>query len=43
MRSYGTRYVRPPIIVGDVSRAAPMTVTWTTYAHSLTERPLRAC
>ena len=28
VQSYGTRYVRPPIIFGDVARPAPMTVEW---------------
>ncbi|WP_043716722.1 5-methyltetrahydropteroyltriglutamate--homocysteine S-methyltransferase [Kutzneria sp. 744] len=41
VQSYGTRYVRPPIIVGDVSRPAPMTVEWATYAQSLTDKPLK--
>jgi 5-methyltetrahydropteroyltriglutamate--homocysteine methyltransferase len=41
VQSYGTRYVRPPIIAGDVARPAPMTVTWATYAQSLTARPLK--
>ncbi|MEV0675359.1 5-methyltetrahydropteroyltriglutamate--homocysteine S-methyltransferase [Actinosynnema sp. NPDC050436] len=41
VQSYGTRYVRPPIIVGDVARPAPMTVGWTTYAQSVTERPIK--
>jgi 5-methyltetrahydropteroyltriglutamate--homocysteine methyltransferase len=41
VQSYGTRYVRPPILAGDVSRPAPMTVTWTSYAQSLTERPVK--
>jgi 5-methyltetrahydropteroyltriglutamate--homocysteine methyltransferase len=41
VQSYGTRYVRPPIIFGDVSRPAPMTVEWLTYAQSLTERPVK--
>jgi len=41
VQSYGTRYVRPPIIYGDVSRPAPMTVEWLTYAQSLTERPVK--
>ena len=35
VQSYGTRYVRPPIIFGDVARPAPMTVEWLTYAQSL--------
>jgi 5-methyltetrahydropteroyltriglutamate--homocysteine methyltransferase len=41
VQSYGTRYVRPPIIYGDVSRPAPMTVEWLTYAQSLTQRPVK--
>ena len=36
VQSFGTRYIRPPIIVGDVSRPNPMTVRWTTYAQSRT-------
>ncbi|SDP29697.1 methionine synthase (B12-independent) [Nakamurella panacisegetis] len=41
VQSYGTRYIRPPIIVGDVSRPAPMTVQWATYAQSLTAAPVK--
>ena len=41
VQSYGSRYVRPPIIVGDVSRPAPMTVDWTRYAQSRTDRPVK--
>ncbi|MFC0540750.1 5-methyltetrahydropteroyltriglutamate--homocysteine S-methyltransferase [Kutzneria chonburiensis] len=41
VQSYGTRYVRPPIIVGDVFRPAPMTVEWATYAQSLTDKPVK--
>jgi 5-methyltetrahydropteroyltriglutamate--homocysteine methyltransferase len=41
VQSYGTRYVRPPIIVGDVSRPEPMTVAWSTYAQSLTDKPVK--
>ncbi|MGL5857168.1 MAG: 5-methyltetrahydropteroyltriglutamate--homocysteine S-methyltransferase [Angustibacter sp.] len=41
VQSYGTRYVRPPIVVGDVSRPEPMTVAWATYAQTLTERPVK--
>ena len=40
-QSYGSRYVRPPIIFGDVSRPKPMTVRWWQYAQSLTERPVK--
>jgi 5-methyltetrahydropteroyltriglutamate--homocysteine methyltransferase len=41
VQSYGSRYVRPPILYGDVSRRAPMTLRWTTYAQSLTDRPVK--
>ncbi|MEU3612342.1 5-methyltetrahydropteroyltriglutamate--homocysteine S-methyltransferase [Streptomyces sp. NPDC006872] len=41
VQSYGTRYVRPPILAGDVSRPEPITVRWTTYAQSLTSRPVK--
>lgn len=41
VQSYGTRYVRPPILAGDISRPEPMTVAWTSYAQSQTERPVK--
>jgi 5-methyltetrahydropteroyltriglutamate--homocysteine methyltransferase len=41
VQSYGSRCVKPPIIHGDVSRPAPITVPWTSYAQSLTERPVK--
>jgi len=41
VQSYGSRCVKPPIIYGDVSRPGPMTVGWTTYAQSLTARPMK--
>jgi 5-methyltetrahydropteroyltriglutamate--homocysteine methyltransferase len=41
VQSYGTRCVRPPILYGDVSRPAPMTVEWQRYAQSLTDRPVK--
>ena len=37
VQSYGSRCTRPSILWGDVSRPAPMTVGWTTYAQSLTD------
>src|SRR2546421_10654345 len=40
-QSYGTRYVKPPIIFGDVSRPSAMTVRWSRYAQSLTKRPVK--
>lgn len=36
VQSYGSRCVKPPVIYGDVSRPAPMTLRWTSYAQSLT-------
>jgi 5-methyltetrahydropteroyltriglutamate--homocysteine methyltransferase len=42
VQSYGSRYVRPPVLFGDVSRARPMTVEWWSYAQSLTKRPMKA-
>ncbi|HEU0231195.1 MAG TPA: 5-methyltetrahydropteroyltriglutamate--homocysteine S-methyltransferase [Burkholderiaceae bacterium] len=41
VQSYGSRCVKPPIIFGDVSRPAPMTVAWTAYAQSLTDKPVK--
>ncbi|MFD8868182.1 5-methyltetrahydropteroyltriglutamate--homocysteine S-methyltransferase [Streptomyces sp. NPDC059590] len=41
VQSYGTRYVRPPVLAGDISRPEPMTVRWTAYAQSLTPRPVK--
>jgi len=41
VQSYGSRYVKPPIIFGDVSRPAPMTVRWSAYAQSLTKLPMK--
>jgi 5-methyltetrahydropteroyltriglutamate--homocysteine methyltransferase len=38
VQSYGSRCVKPPIIYGDVSRSEPMTVRWTSYAQSLTDK-----
>ncbi|WP_242111788.1 5-methyltetrahydropteroyltriglutamate--homocysteine S-methyltransferase [Luteimonas aquatica] len=41
VQSYGSRCVKPPILYGDVQRPAPMTVRWSRYAQSLTERPMK--
>lgn len=41
VQSYGTRCVKPPVIYGDVSRPAPMTVRWSRFAQSLTKRPMK--
>jgi 5-methyltetrahydropteroyltriglutamate--homocysteine methyltransferase len=41
VQSYGSRCVKPPVIYGDVCRPVPMTVRWSAYAASLTERPMK--
>ncbi len=41
VQSYGSRCVKPPIIYGDVSRPKPMTVSWASYAQSLTAKPVK--
>lgn len=41
VQSYGSRCVKPPLIYGDVARLAPMTVAWSVYAQSLTDRPVK--
>lgn len=41
VQSYGSRCVKPPIIVGDISRRQDMTVSWTAYAQSLTAKPVK--
>lgn len=41
VQSYGSRCVKPPVIYGDVSRPLPMTVRWSQYAQSLTDKPMK--
>ncbi|KAI9680493.1 MAG: methionine-synthesizing 5- methyltetrahydropteroyltriglutamate--homocysteine methyltransferase [Caeruleum heppii] len=41
VQSYGSRCVRPPIIVGDISRPAPMTVKESKYAVSIAKKPMK--
>ncbi len=41
VRSYGNRYYRKPIIMGKITRRKPITVSWWTYAQSLTSRPVK--
>ena len=41
VQSFGSRYVRPPLIVGDIDRPAAMTVKESVYAQSLTEKPMK--
>jgi 5-methyltetrahydropteroyltriglutamate--homocysteine methyltransferase len=41
VQSYGSRCVKPPVLFGDVSRPRPMTVAWSSFAQSLTQRPMK--
>ena len=41
VQSYGSRCTKPPVIFGDVSRPKPMTVRWSRFAQSLTQRPMK--
>lgn len=41
VQSYGTRCVKPPVIWGDVYREKPITVDWSVYAQSLTDKPVK--
>jgi len=41
VQSYGSRCVKPPILFGDISRPKAMTVEWTKYAQSLTDKPMK--
>ncbi|STQ75083.1 5-methyltetrahydropteroyltriglutamate--homocysteine S-methyltransferase [Grimontia hollisae] len=41
VQSYGSRCVKPAVIVGDISREAPITVEWAAYAQSLSDKPVK--
>ncbi|UFK39659.1 5-methyltetrahydropteroyltriglutamate--homocysteine S-methyltransferase [Pectobacterium parvum] len=41
VQSYGSRCVKPPVIIGDVSRPEAITVEWAKYAQSLTDKPMK--
>ncbi|MBI5066179.1 5-methyltetrahydropteroyltriglutamate--homocysteine S-methyltransferase [Candidatus Woesearchaeota archaeon] len=41
VQSYGTRYVRPPVITSEIKRKNPVTLKWSKYAQSLTEKPVK--
>ncbi|PAU94199.1 5-methyltetrahydropteroyltriglutamate--homocysteine S-methyltransferase [Aliifodinibius salipaludis] len=41
VQSYGTRGVKPPVIYGDVHRPDPVTVRWSSYAQSQTDKPVK--
>jgi 5-methyltetrahydropteroyltriglutamate--homocysteine methyltransferase len=42
VQSYGSRCVRPPVVIGDVSRPGPITTKWISFAQSLTRKPMKA-
>ncbi|WP_261817090.1 5-methyltetrahydropteroyltriglutamate--homocysteine S-methyltransferase [Vibrio gallicus] len=41
VQSYGSRCVKPAIVVSDISRPHPITVEWSSYAQSLTNKPMK--
>lgn len=41
VQSYGSRCVKPPVIFGDVSRPAPITVDWAKYSQGLTKKIMK--
>jgi 5-methyltetrahydropteroyltriglutamate--homocysteine methyltransferase len=41
VQSYGSRATRPSLLWGDVSRPAPITVGWSTYAQSRTTKHMK--
>ncbi len=41
VQSYGSRCVKPPIIFGDIERKCPMTVFWSQFAASKTNKPMK--
>ncbi|WP_334083378.1 5-methyltetrahydropteroyltriglutamate--homocysteine S-methyltransferase [Helicobacter typhlonius] len=41
VQSYGSRCVKPPIIFGDVARPKPMTLEWSKFAQSLTQKVMK--
>lgn len=41
VHSYGSRCVKPPIIIGDISRSESITIDWINYAQSLTKKPVK--
>jgi 5-methyltetrahydropteroyltriglutamate--homocysteine methyltransferase len=41
VQSYGSRCVKPPVIYGDVSRPADMTIRWSQFAAAHTDKPMK--
>ncbi len=42
VQSYGTRFVRPPVVTGEISRPEAFTVPWTEHAQTKTKKPVKA-
>lgn len=41
VRSYGNRFYRKPVAVGEIDRANPVTVEWFKFAQGLTKKPVK--
>ena len=41
VQSYGSRCTRPSLLWGDVAREAPITVDWSVFTQTLTEKPVK--
>ncbi|WP_105902743.1 5-methyltetrahydropteroyltriglutamate--homocysteine S-methyltransferase [Vibrio gangliei] len=41
VQSYGSRCVKPAIVVADIEREKPITVDWSVYAQSLTSKQMK--
>ncbi|MFZ3391545.1 5-methyltetrahydropteroyltriglutamate--homocysteine S-methyltransferase [Buttiauxella gaviniae] len=41
VQSYGSRCVKPPVVIGDISRPEAITVEWASFAQSLTDKPVK--
>ncbi len=41
VQSYGSRCVKPPVLFGEIKRPQAITLSWTQYAQSLTEKPVK--
>jgi len=41
VQSYGSRCVKPPVIYGDIVRTSDITVAWSQYAQSLSDKPVK--
>ncbi len=41
VRSYGNRYYKKPVIVGELRRTGPISVEWFRFAQALTKKPVK--